>query len=75
MNELANKKLKEWRSGAIRHLYTVEQLAGNLRAHLEGNNEYSLASILGDLTDLHSEAMTLITLADRSAALGEAGVQ
>lgn len=71
VSKLIDKRLNEMRAQAIRHLLETEQLAKQLRDRLEDEGN-TLVDLVHPLTDLHSHAMNLVGLLDRSMALEEA---
>ncbi len=73
MSELAERRLKEWRSRAIRELLELEILAKQLRDELE-DNTVRLDQLEERSSDLNSHVMTFITYVDRSSGLVEAGL-
>lgn len=74
MSELAEQKLRQWRSGAIRQLLELERVAKELRDRLE-EGDTDLGELVHESSDLNSYAMTFITYVDRTVALQEAGIQ
>jgi hypothetical protein len=71
VSELAERRLREFRSGAIRQLLQLETRARELRDELEAFPQAELANMVHEIADLHSAVLTVITYADRSAALTE----
>lgn len=73
--ELADRKLKEWRSRVIRELLELENLAKHLRDELEnGHLRLDQAEIQHGSSDLCSHVMAIETYVDRATGLAEAGI-
>jgi hypothetical protein len=74
VSELAERRRREWRSGAIRTLLELETLAKRLRDDLEADPRIDIGVCLDEVSGINSQTMTLITYADRCAGLSEAGL-
>ena len=74
VSELVTRKLKTWRSGAIRELLQLESSAKRLRDLLEEDPQVDLSGLGHEISDIHSSVLTLISYYDRAAGLAEAGL-
>lgn len=72
MSDLAQRRLREWRSGAIRELLELENLAKSLRDQLE-DGSLRIDQMEDHASDVNSHVMTLITYVDRASGLAEVG--
>lgn len=74
MSELADKKLKEWRAGAIRTLFEAEQMTWVMRNLLEGDPRLPLSALEDKVADLRSFVLSVETFLDKTKGLKEAGL-
>lgn len=74
MSELAEKKLKEWRSGAIRTLLEIERQAAQIRRELEDDPREPLSDHMVQIESLYESTSSLATYLDKSVGLEEAGL-
>jgi len=74
MSELAEQRLREWRSRAIRELLELERRAKHLRNQLEEDPDLRLSDLSYPATILHGHALTFVTYVDKSTVLAEVGL-
>lgn len=74
MSDLAQKKLREWRSGAIHNLLDIEEMARQIRDRLEADPQRGLVEEQEWINDLHSEMMGLVSFLDRVVGMEQAGL-
>lgn len=70
MENIIDRRLREWRSGAVRELMEIEKYAASIRGCLEDGD--SLSGLVDKINELHSGVMSLISKADMSEALEDA---
>lgn len=68
------RKIKMWRSGAIRELLELENAARKLRDLLEDDPRVDLGALAHEVADINSHTMTLTSYHDRASGLAEAGL-
>lgn len=68
------KKLREWRSGAVHNLLELETTARQIRGRLEADAEHSLVDEQEWIFDLHSEITGVISYLDRTIGMQQAGI-
>lgn len=73
VSELVERRLREWKSSAIRELLELETQAKQLRDALE-NDSMRLDQMEHQASDINSHITTFTTYVDRASFLAEAGL-
>ena len=75
MSDLVQKKIKEWRTGAIHTLYELEEMAQQIRDRLEADSDHTLVDEQEWINDLHSEVLGIVSFLDRTIGMEQAGIK